>query len=622
MSFHDDADLEARLRRIAAGPALEAPPSLYRNLNEVAGGRGARSVNGVRVERVRLGGHRRPGFRSARALAALAAVLLIAVSTAGLLIAIRGLQPAATWTLRPDGGQGEWTGVQWHDITDVAGGIAGPLWAQSGGVSGTEGVVRWSGGFATMGGDFKLWLSSDGLTWRRSTSGLSLPNMVAVRDGLLISGSSSDGTSRSLSFTTDGQTWTPVTPPFDFFSVGLVAGDPGVVAVNTTPNSGIPAGPSVIYFTTDARNWTHASLPSDMAVAGNLYVTPFLDGFVATGEVPDPNGPIGISTDAGVVSHYSYRAWISHDGLHWSVYDPTLPSTGFSSNSPGWPGIQRGPLGAGDGLIYSTDGGVTWLADHDLIPEWLLDGELLGEQTVSDGNRIVMAAGSGERLYVSEGDGHWSRLQQGGDVASLPAAGHLALLPNGVLWITADRVYFGQGLSGAVPQGTIGPPTVASPSGPVGPTPAATSSLTPEPPSSQAPGCTNPPMHSEAAAELVTSGAVIVWERNGGPGCVDELYAAYPDGRTVSELGGAPTNGQVTSARVQAVIRQITDVGFFTDLFFTTYHPPCSACHQHSVTVTYGNETKTVGIVEGGTDGPAQYWLVMAYLSDLFGVAS
>jgi len=152
--------------------------------------------------------------------------------------------------------------------------------------------------------------------------------------------------------------------------------------------------------------------------------------------------------------------------------------------------------------------------------------------------------------------------------------------------------------------------------------PAATSPLTPEPPSSETPGCTNPPMRSAAAAELVKSGAVIVWERNGGPGCVDELYAAYPDGRTVSDRDGVPQKGQVTSAGVQAVMGQITDAGFFTDLFFTTYHPPCSACHQHSVTVTYGSQTKTVGIVEGGTDGPAQYWIVIGYLSDLFGVAS
>jgi hypothetical protein len=38
--------------------------------------------------------------------------------------------------------------------------------------------------------------------------------------------------------------------------------------------------------------------------------------------------------------------------------------------------------------------------------------------------------------------------------------------------------------------------------------------------------------------------------------------------------------------------------------------------------VTYGSQTKTVGSVEGGTDGPAEYWIVIGYLSDLFGVAS
>jgi len=165
---------------------------------------------------------------------------------------------------------------------------------------------------------------------------------------------------------------------------------------------------------------------------------------------------------------------------------------------------------------------------------------------------------------------------------------------------------------------------VASLYGCTGGTPAATSlssAPTPEPPISAEPGCTNPPIRSEAAAELAGSGAVIVWERNGGSDCVDELYAAYADGRIDSELGGAPKNAQVASAKVEAVVGKIAEVGFFTDVFFTTYHQPCQLCHQHSVTLTYQGQTKTVGFVEGGTDGTAKYWLVIGYLSDLFGVA-
>jgi len=60
----------------------------------------------------------RPGRSRARfagAVAAVAAAVVIAVSAAGLVAVMRGPQATATWTLRPDAGQGEWTGLEWHD---------------------------------------------------------------------------------------------------------------------------------------------------------------------------------------------------------------------------------------------------------------------------------------------------------------------------------------------------------------------------------------------------------------------------------------------------------------------------------------------------------------------------
>jgi surface antigen len=61
----------------------------------------------------------------------------------------------------------------------------------------------------------------------------------------------------------------------------------------------------------------------------------------------------------------------------------------------------------------------------------------------------------------------------------------------------------------------------------------------------------------------------------------------------------------------------VAGCGLAADVLFTTYHPPCSVCFQYSVTVKYGGQVKTVGAVDGGTDGPAMYWQVIADLSDL-----
>ncbi len=158
MSLHDDPDLETRLRRIAAGPEPEVPASIYRQLNEVAAGNRARSINGVRLERVRRAGGNHFGLRLAGA-GALAAVLVIAVTATGFLVTTRGPQPAATWTVRPDAGQGEWTGLEWHDITATAGGIGSDGQSSMMWRSNTT-VVAWRGGFATVGGDMNVWVSA------------------------------------------------------------------------------------------------------------------------------------------------------------------------------------------------------------------------------------------------------------------------------------------------------------------------------------------------------------------------------------------------------------------------------------------------------------------------------
>lgn len=503
MTFDDDPDLETRLRGIAAGPVPEVPASVYRHLDEVAHGTDSRTLNGVQLSPVRPRGRGRPGLRLAGAMAA--ATVVIAVSASALLVATRGPGPASTWTLRPDAGQGEWTGLEWHDITATAGGpfLQTPWWMGSPG--GAGGVTQWSGGFATLGGDGNLWLSKDGLSWKRAASALRYPWIVAMGGDLLLAGRTSDGADSGLWITADAVTWKRLTTPFAISSFsGIVKSSPGAVVVTTPPNSGLPPGPSTIYFTADATTWTQATLPADLAAARQVQVSAFLAGFVAIGQVPDPNGSIGYGSDTGIESRYSERAWISQDGLVWTAYDPVIPS--IEQGALPWTGMSRGRLGAGDGLIYSTDGGATWLADRVRIGTWLY-----GDKTVSDGNRIVMAAASGARFYLSEGDGHWRLLQQGGDVGSLPADGRAMLLPNGVLWIAGNRVYFGQGLAGVAPRGSIGPPITPSPLPYPTSTPALAETVTPlvSPTAGLTP--TVVPGPTMTAAAFQTAGAADAW---------------------------------------------------------------------------------------------------------------
>lgn len=165
----------------------------------------------------------------------------------------------------------------------------------------------------------------------------------------------------------------------------------------------------------------------------------------------------------------------------------------------------------------------------------------------------------------------------------------------------------------SVRSGVVGGPPAAT--SPAATSPAASSTPTETP--SPTP-CTVQPMRTGAAQALVNGGAVIVYERNGGLSCIDDLFAIYPDGQIISNDGyDLPKTRQVEAAVVATLVAKIVDVGFFTDIFYTTYHPPCAACSQYSVTVKDGGQTKTVGAVDGGTDGPAMYWQVIAYLAEL-----
>lgn len=130
--------------------------------------------------------------------------------------------------------------------------------------------------------------------------------------------------------------------------------------------------------------------------------------------------------------------------------------------------------------------------------------------------------------------------------------------------------------------------------------------------------CQLKPMRPDQAKTLAQGDAVIVYERNGGTSCIDDLYAIYPDGKIVSDHGANNTaTTQITTDQVNTLLKQIADLGFFTPNLYTTHHTPCGACYEYSTTVKYQGQTKTVDAVDGGTDAPSNYWLMTGHLAPI-----
>jgi simple sugar transport system permease protein len=128
-------------------------------------------------------------------------------------------------------------------------------------------------------------------------------------------------------------------------------------------------------------------------------------------------------------------------------------------------------------------------------------------------------------------------------------------------------------------------------------------------------GCQIKPFRQDLVAGLVNGGAVIVYERNGGTECIDELYAIYPDGRVTGDNGTQKVEAQFTSADVDKLLSQIDNLGWFTDNIYPTNHVPCGACYTYFTDVVYKGQEKNVEAVDGGVDAPANYWQMTAILS-------
>ena len=122
-------------------------------------------------------------------------------------------------------------------------------------------------------------------------------------------------------------------------------------------------------------------------------------------------------------------------------------------------------------------------------------------------------------------------------------------------------------------------------------------------------GCEDKPFRQEEAARLMQEpGAVLTYEKNGGPNCIDELYVIYSDGRIVGDNGTTKIEKQITPEEVQVILAAINGLGWFTDEMYDTWHARCGQCYGYYITISFNGQAKTVKGVDGGTDAPTTYW--------------
>jgi ribose/xylose/arabinose/galactoside ABC-type transport system permease subunit len=124
--------------------------------------------------------------------------------------------------------------------------------------------------------------------------------------------------------------------------------------------------------------------------------------------------------------------------------------------------------------------------------------------------------------------------------------------------------------------------------------------------------CELQPYRRDEATTLVSEGAIIVYERNGGPVCIDEIYAIYPDGSITGDNGQEIIEKQITSSELDILMAGIVDNEWFTGELFDTWHTPCGQCYGYYLTVVNDGQAKTVKGVDGGTDAPSLFWQVIS----------
>lgn len=136
--------------------------------------------------------------------------------------------------------------------------------------------------------------------------------------------------------------------------------------------------------------------------------------------------------------------------------------------------------------------------------------------------------------------------------------------------------------------------------------------------------CTVTPFREEEAVRLLEDGAVIVYNRIGGPSCINHLLAIYADGRVSGSDGVTEVENQMTADEVDQLLSTIAgEYGWFSDEVFDNYRANlCRQCFGHFVSIAYEGEVKTVKANDGDSHTPPKFLLTISALAPLLPVFS
>lgn len=500
MTYEEDFELAARLRRVSADPEPEMPASLYRFADQVAE---AATVGGAEPRNVPIPIGLARGARVARrspvrVLAGLAAVLVVALAAGTFLFVVQRGGPAANQSFAAD----DWTGLEWHDITATSDGLfKTDAWTSGGGRQGVN-VVSFNGRFFAIDNE-GMRTSLDARTWTRVPGAPEL-DWLGVLNGKLVGQGTALLPAPWTSWTsTDGVTWQSHVESFAGPTTGMgnwvttstaalvdvadMSADLPSASPAATSSSGtshiapnVPYSETAFYVTTDGISWRKGTLPTDMPGHQGVQFFSGGDVFLMEATIDDPAGR-GYRQDAqGKNIAQADHLWTSRDGQSWTRIDTTAVGEFLGALYTG--SLGESILGIVSNGFHSVDG-VKWTRDQDKIS--IVNNDNMGNGSLSvqgDGRHILVSADWSVKFSVSRGDGHWRTLQQGGDIGSLPGGGQSFLLPDGVLYAGGGRLFYGEALVGTQPTGQLHPAATIT----AAPTPTPVG-FTPRPKETQAP---------------------------------------------------------------------------------------------------------------------------------------
>lgn len=116
------------------------------------------------------------------------------------------------------------------------------------------------------------------------------------------------------------------------------------------------------------------------------------------------------------------------------------------------------------------------------------------------------------------------------------------------------------------------------------------------------------------SSQVDANAPVIILERSGGLAGGSEKWTVYADGRVVS---GKNVETRVKPSDLTNLLTKIQDTGFLDSPEQTKVMTKCNDCYVYTMTINYLGKSKSVTIVEGDSNTPAQLTQLLGDVNQL-----